>query len=115
MTGTNLPAARAVLVGRDGEVDAVVTRLLATPGRLVTVTGCGGVGKTSLALAVARRMPAAFENGVWFADLSAIQRADAVPNAIARALGLRDDAPTDVRAGLADFLRERRLLLVLDN
>src|SRR5438552_11851509 len=115
MTATNVPAARAALFGRDSEVDTVAKQLLEAPGRLVTVTGCGGVGKTSLALAVARQLLGQFADGVWFADISAVRRAETVPGAVAQALGVRGDAQPDVRAALVQFLRDRRLLLVLDN
>jgi len=115
MTATNVPAARTMLFGRDGEVDMVAKRLVEAPGRLVTVTGCGGVGKTSLALAVARQLLDQFADGVWLADLSAIRRAETVPGAVAQAVGLRGDAQPDLRVALVQFLRDRQLLLVLDN
>src|SRR5262245_32692502 len=114
-TRTNLPAARMPLIGRAAEFDVLAERVISAPGRLLTVTGPGGVGKTSLALAVARQVAADFEDGVWFADLSAVTMPDAVPQAIARAVGVREGHDLPVADALRTFLRDRRLLLLLDN
>ncbi|MFD5321517.1 ATP-binding protein [Streptomyces sp. NPDC127098] len=111
-----LPARLTELVGRDGAVVEVAALLGAC--RLVTLTGTGGVGKTRLALAVAERAAAsaAFPDGVWLVELAALGPAE-VPDAVAAALGVRDDAPggPDLTARLAEALRDRRGLLVLDN
>ena len=73
MIATNLPSARVVLVGRDAEVDALAEQLLSVPGRLVTVKGCGGAGKTSVAIAVAREVLAQFDG------LGVLQQIGAIP------------------------------------
>ena len=110
-----LPAPRAELFGRTADIDLVARRVVETPGRLVTVTGCGGVGKTALALAAARKAFPDFTDGGGFADLSALRSADAVPAAVARALDVRLDSDPDPLRALASAVEGRNLLLVLDN
>jgi non-specific serine/threonine protein kinase len=114
-THTNLPAARMLLFGRAAELDLLADRVISAPGRLLTITGTGGVGKTSLALAVARHVTADFEHGVWLADLSVVTTAGAVPQAIARAVGVREGHEVPVADALRTFLHGRRLLLLMDN
>ncbi|MEV4052534.1 LuxR C-terminal-related transcriptional regulator [Amycolatopsis sp. NPDC049688] len=107
----NLPAELTSFVGRRQEVGAV-KRLLAA-ARLVTLTGAGGVGKTRLALRVAADVRRAFPDGVWLVELADLGDPRLVPNAVAAALGLR--GTSDQAAGLAEYLEDRQLLLVLDN
>ncbi|TDC71490.1 BTAD domain-containing putative transcriptional regulator, partial [Streptomyces hainanensis] len=112
---SRLPSQLTGLVGREREL-AEVGRLLPSC-RLVTLAGTGGVGKTRLALAVAERASeAALPDGVWLVELAACD-ADGVPEAVAAALGVRDDAPGggDLTGRTAEALRDRRALLVLDN
>lgn len=112
---TNLPAARALLFGRAADCTLLADRLLATPGRLLIVTGPGGVGKTSLALAVARHVAPTFAHGAWVADLAALTLPNAVPAAIAGAVGVREGHDVPVWDAVRTFLRGRRVLLLLDN
>lgn len=86
MSGTNLPASRVELIGREAELLSVTERILTAPGGLVTISGAGGIGKTSLALAVARRVAPSFDDGVWLADLSALRMPEAVLQVVARAV-----------------------------
>jgi predicted ATPase/transcriptional regulator with XRE-family HTH domain len=110
-----LPEPPTELIGREHEVAAALHLLRAGPARLLTLTGPGGIGKTRLALAVAAAARAAFPDGVAFADLAAVHEHAAVAAAIARAVGLREAGAQGGPALLVARLRNRRLLLVLDN
>ncbi|MEO8753392.1 MAG: winged helix-turn-helix domain-containing protein, partial [Casimicrobiaceae bacterium] len=108
---TNLPVAEA-LVGRDADT-ASLTQLLAEH-RLVTVLGAGGIGKTRLAQAAARRLVGAFAHGVWWVDLAALSSPDQLVPAIAAAAGVRlGDGVALIP--LEQALAPRNTLLVLDN
>jgi predicted ATPase/DNA-binding CsgD family transcriptional regulator len=108
----NLPTEVTTFVGRRQErADA---RRMLSGTRLLTLTGPGGVGKTRLAQQVAGEVRRAFPDGVWFVDLAALQDPELLAETVAATLGLRDDTagPAD---RLADYLADKRLLLVLDN
>ncbi|MDQ2915058.1 MAG: adenylate/guanylate cyclase domain-containing protein [Chloroflexota bacterium] len=111
----NLPVARTTLVGRDTQLGELQPLLADQRNRLVTLTGPGGVGKTRLALELAARSTDAFVHGVYFVPLARVSDARLVPGAIADALSLRDAPGRSVEETLADYLREKRLLLVIDN
>jgi hypothetical protein len=85
-TPTNLQAPTSDLIGRDVEIGEVV-RLVADH-RFVTLTGTGGIGKTRLALEVARHLLAQFPDGVWIAELASLSDPALVPVTVATALGL---------------------------
>jgi predicted ATPase/DNA-binding winged helix-turn-helix (wHTH) protein len=108
----NLPFAVTRMIGRDYAVAALVRRLLRE--RLVTVVGAGGIGKTTVALAVAERMMENYKHGVWLVDLAAISDSRLVPSAVATVLGLeiRTDNPVH---GLVAKLRDSQRLLLFDN
>jgi predicted ATPase/DNA-binding winged helix-turn-helix (wHTH) protein len=108
----NLPLAMPRAIGREEAVAALVSRL--SRERLLTIVGPGGIGKTTVALAVAERMIADYEHGVWLVDLSPLNDPRLVPSAVATVLGLevRTDNPL---AGLVAALRDRRALLLLEN
>lgn len=113
--GSNLPAARVALYGRSAGIEKLAGQVLASPGRLVTITGPGGVGKTSLAQAVARQVLLELRHGAWFVDLSPLGTFRAVPQAVAAALGVRESSAASIDDSLRAFLRDRELLLVMDN
>ncbi len=108
----NLPLAVTRMVGREEAVAALVARL--SRERLVTIVGPGGIGKTTAALAVAERMIASHEHGVWLVDLAPLGDQHLVPSALATVLGLaiRTEDPI---SGLVAGLRDKRMLLLLDN
>jgi predicted ATPase/class 3 adenylate cyclase len=103
---TNLPLPPTPLVGRAREL-ADLVRMVREGARLVTITGPGGIGKTRLSVETAAELVTAFDDGVWFVDLSAVRDPQLVEPAIATGLGATVE--------LADHLRNRELLLVLDN
>lgn len=108
----NLPAEVTSFVGRQQEI-AGVTRLLGT-SRLVCLTGVGGVGKTRLALRVGRAQAARFPDGVWLVELSSLQDPDLLGHTVSAALRIADQAARPQVEVLAEYLADRRLLLVLD-
>jgi predicted ATPase/class 3 adenylate cyclase/DNA-binding CsgD family transcriptional regulator len=114
----NLPEQPTPLVGREGEAESVRRLLLRPETRLLTLTGPGGVGKTRLALAVAAELLDHFEHGVFFVPLEALPPPgdpDLVVAAVARALDVRETPGRPLRGVVQDYLRDKQLLLVLDN
>ncbi len=102
-------------VGREHEVATLYARLRDPETRLLTLVGPGGVGKTRLAIRVAEEARAAFANGVAFVSLAPVADPTLVLLTIARALGVPEAPGQPIGAALADALRGRDLLLVLDN
>ena len=111
----NLPAQATTLVGREAELAKVRELLRGDGARLVTLTGPGGVGKTRLAVQAAAELADEFAHGVWFAPLAPIREAELVLPAVAAALGVKDEPGVSPADAVKEFLRERRLLLLLDN
>jgi len=109
----NLPVRLSSFVGRDRDVADV--RDLVAEHRLVTLTGSGGVGKTSLAIEAATGLTGLFRDGVWLAEFAGLDDGDLVVSQIANALGTVQGAHGDVLARLVDFLAGRDVLVVLDN
>ncbi|MCA9897126.1 MAG: tetratricopeptide repeat protein [Ardenticatenaceae bacterium] len=107
-----LPQENGSLVGRQAELVAIQQRLDDPATRLVTLLGLGGMGKTRLALAIAHLRRRDYLNGVCFVPLAAVTNGDELETAVTQALGLEMGAKN---SHLRDFLRERELLLVLDN
>ncbi len=109
------PSPVTTLVGRDDDVSHVIGLLGASDGRLVVLTGAGGIGKTRLALAAMERSAGQWPDGVAFVDLSAITDSRLVPDAIASALGLVVQGRERSLDALRRWLAKRRMLIVLDN
>jgi predicted ATPase/DNA-binding winged helix-turn-helix (wHTH) protein len=109
---SSLPVLLTRLIGREKEVSALVDRL--SQRRFVTIVGAPGIGKTSVAVAVARHLVGEYKNGVHFVELASVSDPALVPSAVATALGLPiwSEASTP---GVVEFVRDRHILIVLDN
>ena len=110
-----LPASLTSLLGREKETVSLGQLLRSSEVRLVTITGPGGVGKTSLALQVAYDLQDAFVDGVFFISLAAISDATLIIPTIAHTLGVIESPNRLLLDSLKEFLRDRQVLLMLDN
>ncbi|MGH3145924.1 MAG: ATP-binding protein, partial [Rubrobacter sp.] len=111
----NLPAQPTLLVGREKEIAEVSGQLRRPDVRLVTLTGPGGTGKTRLGLQVAAELLDEFEDGVCFVALAAVTDPALVAPTVAAALDVRGSRGRPSEEGLEDYLRDKEMLLVLDN
>jgi predicted ATPase/DNA-binding CsgD family transcriptional regulator len=111
--GSDLPPAPNRLVGREAELQKVVELIVANP--LVTLTGVGGVGKTSLALAAANQLAGEFIDGVWWVDLAPLGSDRDVASVVASVVRVSQSSGEGSVASLVAALRGTRLLVVLDN
>jgi predicted ATPase/class 3 adenylate cyclase len=111
----NLPVQPTPLVGREREVAEVTQRLLVPGTRLLTLIGPGGTGKTRLALQAAADLLEEFDDGTFFVPLAALTDPKLVTSAIAAPLGVLEAADRPLEEGIKEHVREKKLLLVLDN
>ncbi len=109
----NLPSQITSFIGREKEI-ADGQRLLQA-GRLLTLSGVGGTGKTRLALQLAASLLDEYPDGVWLVELATMVDSERVAQAVAEALGVREEPNRSMLDTLLDYLRSRQMLLVLDN
>ncbi|MCU1444550.1 DUF4062 domain-containing protein [Cryobacterium sp.] len=112
---STFPSPVTELIGRSREVAGLKRTLAREAVRLVTVTGPGGMGKTRLAIDVGEDLALEYPDGVYFVDLAPVQDPANVATAIAQTLGVRNTGDGPVEDKLVIALRNRRVLLVLDN
>lgn len=108
----NLPSATNNVVGRDTLIDLLQSEM--KEARLVSIVGAGGIGKTTVALAIAERAIGTYSDGVWLVDFAPLQDPALVCHSIANVTGLAVHS-ADVQIALCRHLRNRKMLLVLDN
>ncbi|MBW8724980.1 MAG: winged helix-turn-helix domain-containing protein [Inquilinus limosus] len=108
----NLPPSLIRTVGRADTVGALLRHL--QQHRLVSIVGAGGIGKTTVALAAADTLMSAYDHGIWFVDLAPLRDPRLVPSTLASALGLTIRSQEIVK-GVMNYLRDKRLLILLDN
>jgi len=108
----NLPTSATRIVGRQAAIDAIVVEL--REARLVSIVGPGGVGKSTVALAVAEQHLGVPRDGVWLVDLSTLKDPGLIANAIAAAVGMEASA-SDMLAALGGYLRHRQMLVLLES
>ncbi len=111
----NLPMQPTAFVGREEELDQIAQHLADPACRLLTVVGPGGMGKSRLAIQAGEEHLPLFRDGVWFVPLASLDSADLLPSAIMDALDVPPYGGQDSKRQLLNYLRERQLLLILDN
>ena len=110
--GGNLPSPLTRIIGRDDTIAALTAQLAQC--RFVTIVGPGGIGKTTLAVAVAETASASYKDGVWFVGLASLANSDLVPSALSAVLGISLSGDNPV-SGLTTWLRDKQMLIVLDS
>jgi len=109
----NLPVQLTSFIGREREIDTV--KNLLTENRLVTLTGAGGCGKSRLAQQAARDIVSNYDDGVWLVELTPLSDEKNIPQAIASALNIKEEANTPLEETIEKDIKEKQLLIILDN
>ena len=110
---TNLPVPLTSFIGRERELEELKHLLSIT--RLLTLVGPGGIGKTRLAIQAALDLKMLYQDGISLVELGPLTDSELVPQAVAHALGVRESSSRTLSESLKDSLRERHVLLILDN
>ena len=111
----NLPVQPTPLIGREKEIRHISDMLATGENRTVTLTGPGGMGKTRLALQISADLLEKFEDGAFFVDLAPLRNPDLLPSTIAQIFRLQETGNRTILEVLIDFLKDRYMLLMLDN
>ena len=112
-TPNNLPQQATNFIGREKELEALKRLLAGT--RLLTLTGTGGCGKTRLCLQVAADCLEHYPDGAWLVELASLSDPGLVPQTLASVLGLKEESGKEISQSLIAYLKDKRLLLLLDN
>ncbi len=111
----NLSSELSPLIGREAELAEIMDLLRQPNTRLLTITGVGGTGKTRIAQAIAHESLMEFSDGVYFISLSAIENPELVIPIIGQTLGVQEESGKSLKERIGDYLREKKMLIVLDN
>ncbi len=111
----NLPIEQTPFIGREDQLVGIGERLAGPDCRLLCIVGPGGIGKTRLAIRAAQQQVGRFADGVCFVDLAPVSAPELMASTILRALNAPESGARDAGQRLRDYVRERELLLVLDN
>ena len=109
----NLPSQLTSFIGRDKEMTEI--KSLLDSARLVTLTGSGGTGKTRLSIEIGTLESSSFPNGVWLLELAPLTDPTQIVPALAQVFGLQENPFATLESMLMDYLRDKKLLLILDN
>jgi len=109
----NLPFQLTSFIGRENEIAAIKSSL--NTARLVTLTGSGGTGKTRLSLEIGSELLTSFPNGVWLVELASLTDPKQIMPALAQVFGLQEVSFAPLESLVMDYLRDKKLLLILDN
>ncbi|MFN8444816.1 MAG: tetratricopeptide repeat protein [Caldilineaceae bacterium] len=111
----SLPVPPTLLIGREQEVKLLCNRMSGHGGRLLTLVGPPGIGKTRLGLEVATQLHARYRDGACFVSLAAVGEPEQLPSAILTALGVTESSSKPPQTRLIEVLRRKEILLLLDN
>ena len=112
---SNLPASDIQLIGRDEDIAKIIDLLESDSARLLTLTGPGGIGKTSLALHIANMLAKEFSSGVFFVNLAPLTQSSAIPLEIVHTLQIRQEAGRSLTTSIYTQAAEKNILLIMDN
>ncbi|MBL8008004.1 MAG: tetratricopeptide repeat protein [Ignavibacteria bacterium] len=109
----NLPVQLTSFIGRQNEIQNIKNLLASS--RQITLIGTGGTGKTRLSLQVGAEVIDEYENGVWITEFAPLTEAGLIPVTIAKALNIKEQQGQNTEITLLNYLREKELILILDN